>query len=302
MNHFAVILLLVSHFTLANAQQPSSVFITAGQSNADGRVYNSELPEYLNDGYRFLHYANVTRSCDGTFGKRIFEPEGRWAFCDVVNYYIEQNLQRDFYAVKCTYGGTAIAPGVTADKLPIWYADAEWIASNHAYRGNIQTGKSLTKSLTEGFAQLVNETLSKLEHGYDVKAIMWHQGESDRKAADQYYDNFKAMITYIRHAIYEITGDEKDLTLPFIFGTISHRSTQYNPTVEKAQLQVTKDIPNVYYIDLSDAGLGRDNLHFDGPWTEYVGKQMFNKLVELDLVEGEPLSIIKPNKSCGLNK
>ena len=36
----------------ANAQQkPASVFITAGQSNADGRVYNSEIVDYLGSSH-----------------------------------------------------------------------------------------------------------------------------------------------------------------------------------------------------------------------------------------------------------
>ena len=62
-----------------------------------------------------------------TFGTRTFEIGTRYAFCDVVNYWIDQSATQDFYAIKCAYGGTAIAPGVTAEKLPIWYADAEWM-------------------------------------------------------------------------------------------------------------------------------------------------------------------------------
>lgn len=102
----------------ANAQQkPASVFITAGQSNADGRVYNSEIVDYLKPGYKYLKYANVTSTSTGEFGTRTFEDrKARWAFCDVTNYFIEQALQQDFYAIKCTYGGTAIATGVTAEK------------------------------------------------------------------------------------------------------------------------------------------------------------------------------------------
>ena len=53
-------------------------------------------------------------------------------------------------------------------------------------------------------------------------------------------------------------------------------------------------MPNVYVIDLSDAGFGEDQLHFNGEWTEYVGKQMFNKLVDLGLVSAERVSVDKP--------
>ncbi|MCM1022059.1 MAG: sialate O-acetylesterase [Muribaculum sp.] len=124
---------------------------------------------------------------------------------------------------------------------------------------------------------------------------MWHQGESDRRKAGDYYQNFKDMITFMRDRIYSVTGDESDKTLPFIFGTVPHGSKQYSAGVEEAQLEVAAELPNVYVIDISDAGLRGDALHFDGPWTEYVGKMMFNKLVDLKLVKGKQLDVTKPH-------
>ncbi len=280
--------------TQAHAQAP--VYITAGQSNADGREYVSKLPSYMKNGYKHLKYTNVTSSSDGTFGSRTFEDlSGRYSFCDVAHYFIDQTRDADFYGIKCAYGGTAIDTLATYSTLPVWCADSTWIAANNAYRGDINQGKSLTKSLTEGLADCINTTLSKLEGGYDVKAIMWHQGESDRSRSGNYYKNFKDMINYMRDAVYALTGKEKDKTLPFIFGTVSHSSKQYSDAVEKAQKQVAAELPNVYYIDMSDAGLRSDALHFDSVWTEYLGKKMYNQLVELKLVDGEPLEVVKPH-------
>lgn len=296
--------ILISAFTLSeaqigntvSAQKPSNVFLYAGQSNADGRVYNSELPSYLGRGYEYLHFTNVTSSSDGKFGNRTFENrKERWAFCDVTNYFIEQALRTDFYAIKCTYGGTAIDTAATYAHLPVWCADASWISRNNAYRGNIDDGKSLTKSLTEGFADCADVTLSKLNQGYDVKAIMWHQGESDRSKAGNYYKNFKDMINYMRNAVYQITGKDEDKSLPFIFGTISHNSKQYSKAVEEAQKQVAEELANVYYIDMSDAGLRSDALHFDSAWTEYLGKKMYNMLVNKNIIEGEEIEVEKPH-------
>lgn len=276
----------------AMAEEPASVFITAGQSNADGRELVEFLPDYLKGGYRHLNYANVTSECDGTFSEYKFGK--RFAFCDVTNHFIEEALGKDFYAIKCAYGGTSVAPGATHAHLPIWYADRQWISENKAYRGNIDEGKSLTLALTDGFKECAEKTLSKLPNGYDVKAIMWHQGESDRRKAADYYENLKNMITFMREQIYAVTGDESDKTLPFILGTVPHDSKQYSAEVEKAHLKVAQDLPNVYALDLSDVPLRDDILHFDGPGTEYVGKLMFNKLVELNLVKGKKLDIKKP--------
>ena len=297
-----MVLLLVS--VLATAQK-ASVFIYAGQSNADGREYTQNLPDYMkNNGslpsspYNHLQWASICgKPSTSTFSTRVFNSGERYAFCDVTNYWIDQATTSDFYAVKCAYGGTAIAPGVTAEKLPIWYADAEWMQTHNAYKGDDITqtayasNNSLTKNLTEGFASLVDGTLAAIEAGYDVKAIMWHQGESDRNAAGSYYNNFKTMISYMRQAIYQKTGDEADLTLPFIFGTVCRRSTQYNATVEAAQKQVAAEDPNCYVIDMKNATLLSDNLHFDRQATEYLGKKMYNLLVELGLVGGSQVEV-----------
>lgn len=280
-------------FTMT-AADPAPVFIVAGQSNADGRETIEFLPSYLKNGYEHLKFANVTSSCDGTFSD--FRFGKRFAFSDITNYYIDQTIKGDFYVIKCAYGGTSIAPGATHAHLPIWYANPSWIATNQAYRGNIDEGKSLTLALTDGFRDCADKTLSKLPEKYDVKAILWHQGESDRRKATDYYQNFKDMITFMREQIYQVTGDEKDKSLPFIFGTVPHASKQYNSGVEEAQLKVASELSNVYAIDLSDAGLRADALHFDGPWTEYVGKRMFNKLVELRLVDGKAIDIEKPRE------
>ena len=112
---------------------PKSVFLYAGQSNADGREYTNNLPDYMLDNgslpsspYTHLRWASICGNPSArTFGTRTFNANERYAFCDVTNYWIDRSATQDFYAIKCAYGGTAIAPGVTADKLPIWYADAE---------------------------------------------------------------------------------------------------------------------------------------------------------------------------------
>lgn len=277
------------------------VFIYAGQSNADGREYCQNLPDYMKDNgslpsspYTHLKFAQICGNpSKSTFDTRTFQGGSeRYAFCDVTNYWIDQAVTSNFYSVKCAYGGTAIAPGVTVAKLPIWYADATWMQTHNAYSGQDITqeayanNNSLTKNLTEGVASLIDGTLATIDAGYDIKAIMWHQGESDRNAAGDYYVNFKTMIAYMRQAIYQKTGDEADLTLPFIFGTVCRRSSQYSAGVEAAQRQVAEEDDNVYLIDMKNATLLSDNLHFDKQATEYLGKKMYNQLVTLGLVPG----------------
>ncbi len=281
----------------ASSQTPASVFITAGQSNAEGRASSSEKPGYLDKGYKHLKYAFLRHVQDGKFGK--YEFGKTFAFCDVTNYFIDKASSKDFYSIKCTYGGTSITPGQYKESeagwKPVWYADSAWIAANRAYNST-DGGLSLALSLTDGFAKCARETLARIKGGYDVKAIMWHQGESDCKKAEEYYKNFRDMITFMRERIYAVTGKEKDRTLPFIFGTVPHGSRLYSPVVEAAQLKVARELPNVYPIDLRNVPLKKDVLHFNGAGTEYVGKLMFNKLVELGLVKAAPVSVDSPAK------
>lgn len=301
---FTLLSCLLLSVVTATAEK-KSVFLYAGQSNADGREYTKNLPDYMLDNgnlpsspYVHLKWASICGNpLKQTFDTRTFNSGERYAFCDVTNYWIDQAVTENFYAIKCAYGGTAIAPGVTAEKLPIWYADAEWMTTHNAYKGDDITqeayanNNSLTKNLTEGVASLIDGTLAAIDGGYDVKAIMWHQGEGDRNASGAYYTNFKTMITYMRQAIYAKTGDDADLTLPFIFGTVCRRSTQYSTGVEEAQKQVARDLENVYYIDMKNATLLSDNLHFDRQATEYLGKKMYNQLVTLGLVSGEQVEV-----------
>lgn len=292
--------------TLQIETVPKSVFIYAGQSNASGVARVEDMPDYMLVGglpsnpYTHLKWADICGDpsvCD--FGQRILDKGDRYAFCDITNYWIDQEATNVFFCLRCARSGTSIAPGQTDEKRPIWYAEPSWIMTHNAYKGEditlvaFKNNNSLTKNLTEGFSSLVTGTLAKIEEGYDVKAIMWHQGESDRNAASEYYFNFKTMIEYMRNSIYMVTGDEQDRELPFIFGTISHNSSQYNVEVESAQYRVAEEMKNVFLIDMSKASL-MDGLHFDSFSTEYLGKMMFNKLVDLNLVQGHILYVEKP--------
>lgn len=298
-----IMLTMLTMLSSTVSAQKRSVFITAGQSNADGREYISKLPSYLKSGkYSHLRYANVTSKAPSLFGDRELLKGNRYAFQDVCNYWIDKVENKPFYAIKCTYGGTAIALGQTAPKVPVWSAGKEYLDTARAYRGYspehstgdgrwpFKEGNSLAKSFSTGFSALVDGELSKLSDGYEVKAIMWHQGESDRKAAGEYYDNLKTLIAYMRNTIYEKTKDEKALKTPFIMGSICHESTQYSKGVEDAQFKIAAEDPNVYVINMSKSSLRSDHLHFDSLSTEYLGKAMYNVLVKIGAVEGDTIA------------
>ena len=181
---FAMLLGSLTVFGKAKDKQPATVIITAGQSNTDGRVLNTQLPDYIQQ-----HSAGKLQT-DGfeTFWPRMVHPKrpGRWAYDAVTYYWLEQALGRDFYVIKWSLGGTAIDTGCSSTSGKYWSADPDWLAAN---RSTLTGGKSLLLSFTELIDTCIDNWLSKLPQGYEIKAFLWHQGESDRHQGKNYYEN-----------------------------------------------------------------------------------------------------------------
>ena len=266
--------------------EPATVIITAGQSNTDGRVLNNLLPDYIQQN-KYKHckwcYGSAGQEITGkfeTFWPRMVHPSrpGRWAYDAVTYYYLEQALQEDFYVVKWSLGGTAIDTTATSTSRKYWSADKKWLSKNHS---TATGGRSLLLSFTENIGASIDNSLSKLPQGYDIKAFLWHQGESDRQKGKNYYKNLKEVVEYVRNYLVEKTGDKKYKKLPFICGTVSRANKQYSADVEAAMYQLAKEDKNFYVIDMSKAELQKDQLHFTEKSAEYLGVEMYNKLVDL---------------------
>lgn len=267
---------------IAMSQVP--VVLVAGQSNTDGRVDNVELPAYIKrDGYCY---------CQWSFGSGVHSGEGRfepftprnysqkperWAYDAVVYYELERLWQRPFYVIKESLGGTAIDPRCESNSNMHWSADPDYLASTAA---SDKGGLSLLKAFIGNIGACIDNQLSKLPEGYDIKFMLWHQGESDRSQADSYHDNLKAVVDYVRTYLVNKTGQQKYARLPFICGTFSKASKQGSPKVAAALYQLQQDDPNFHVVDVSDATLGRDQIHFDAAGAELLGKRMFEKITQ----------------------
>lgn len=266
--------------------EPAAVIITAGQSNTDGRVMNSELPGYIkSNGFKHCYWCYGSAGQLRTDGSELFLPKmvhdknpERWAYDAVVYYRLEQALQCDFYVIKWSLGGTAIDPECASTSKKYWTADEKWLAENTS---TLTGGKSLLKSFTEEIDLCIDRQLSRLPEGYEIKAFLWHQGESDRRAGTRYYDNLKGVVEYVRQHLVQKTGNKKYAKLPFICGTVARSNRQYNKDVEEAQRKLMKDMKNFYVVDMSDAELQRDQLHFTAPAAERLGNGMYEILAKI---------------------
>lgn len=264
-------------------QETAVVILTAGQSNTDGRVGNDELPGYIQrDGYKYCQWSfgSGAHSGNGRFepyAPRIYNEKkpDRWAYDAVVYYLLEKRLQRPFYVIKESLGGTAIDTLCRSNSNMHWSADPAYLSRTAA---SDKGGFSLLKAFTENIGACIDNKLSKLPEGYDIKAMLWHQGESDRSQADSYYDNLKAVVAYVRTYLVKKTGQQKYAHLPFICGTFSKQSKQGSAKLVEAMLRLQREDHNFHVVDVSDATLQKDQIHFDAAGAELLGKRMYDRL------------------------
>ena len=191
-------------------------------------------------------------------------------------------MKKNFYVIKESLGGTAIDTLCTSTSKQYWNASPEYLAKNVA---SDKGGKSLLKAFTENIGACIDNQLSHLPEGYDIKFMLWHQGESDRHQAKNYYHNQKQMLTYIRTYLVEKTGNKKYANLPIIIGGISHKSKQWSQGVEDAQHQLAQEDKNIYVVDVPNASLRSDVLHFDAEGAQELGNKMFQLIEKKKLLK-----------------
>jgi len=105
-----------------------------------------------------------------------------------------------------------------------------------------------------------------------LKAILWHQGESDtsNQLAQVYQARLKELIARFR----------KDLgaaDLPVIIGQLGKFDgkpwTEYTQMVNDAQIAVAKQVSKVEFVESAGLTPKSDNLHFDAPSQREFGRR-----------------------------
>ncbi len=265
-------------------KKPVAVILTAGQSNADGRVPLAELPEEMNTGYKYCMWSYGSgdfETATGEFSQyspRVAKPgiEESWGFDAVVYKRLEDLWQRPFYVIKHTDGGTAIDPSCKSSTHGLyWSADPEFLDSTtSASHGG--------KSLLRAFEQQIDDCLGNIQDDYEIKVLIWHQGESDQKAAERYYGNLKAVIKHIREHLVEKTGKRRYRKLPVVCGTYARGSRMRSQQVVDALYQLQKEDKNFHVVDAEDLPLLKDKLHFNAEGAMKLGERVFEVIKTIE--------------------
>ena len=272
-------ILVIFHCSLliSYAGGTTPVILTAGQSNVDGRVPLEDIPEYISFKYCQWSYGSGDY-CKAPGDFQPFSPSvgrtdlgRRWGFDTVVYYLLEQQWQSSFYVIKQTMGGTAIDAGCTESTHGWFWSTNEETLNNE-------------KSLLRAFTRQIDECIKNLPEDFDIKVLLWHQGESDMKRQENYHDNLQAVVQYLRQHLVMVTGQEKYAHLPVICGTFASGSRQRPPKVVEALLQLEREDPDFHVVDASDLPLLRDRLHFDAEGAQLLGNRVFAKMKEKKIV------------------
>lgn len=196
--------------TISASAATKKLFLTGGQSNTDGWLYAATLPSYLqsaNANALVSYHCPYSESRLGVFSAyyptsgTTGQPD-RWAYDAVTYYYIGQALNETFYVAKTSYGGTSIDPSVsnsggTVNDKPFiggygsgyhWSADPTFLAATGIAGANFEkdattyTGQSMLLSWIANIDAAIDAIEAQGDE-VDIKAIIWHQGESDKNTS-----------------------------------------------------------------------------------------------------------------------
>lgn len=284
-----------------------ALFLTGGQSNTEGRVPVSELPEYLerNDLALASVHAPLAEENLGKFAA--FAPTSRWAYDAEVYYRLGQALGETFYVAKTSFGGTSINPSVNNSPsshanawLPNYGSGYHWSVDATFLSATVSAGRTFEKdgttydgqSMMKAWIENIDAAVDAIQANGDtpvVKAIIWHQGESDRKTTD-YEANLTAMVAYLRAHLSAKLGVDCS-TLPFFCGSIPRKSQQFSVAVDRAMQEIEADADNnMHVVDLYDLTM-RDSVHFDAASSILFGQRLYNRMIDEGVIDGNKVDV-----------
>ena len=296
------------------------MFLVGGQSNTDGRLDNKAsdqlLPSYVASGVTGAYVsAHSTYNASWTTNLLEWAPctggsgqSSKWAYDTPLYYFLVQQFGK-IYVAKSSYGGSSVNPSITnsgsGTGLPQygsgyhWSADATFLAATKMAGEEFTidgddttyTGQSLLKAWIENMDGVI-DAIAAAGKTPDVKAIFWHQGESDNNNGN-YAANLTEMVTYVREHLATKLANDKYKTLPFIFGSVPRKSSLFKVNLDNQYNTLNDTDGNYMYMaDIYDQTMKvGDSKHFNATGAETLAKRMYNVLVDIEVADGDKLEV-----------
>lgn len=247
------------------------VFVSAGQSNIDGRNPVNEAPSWLQSAVPKVKVWNNTTRQFNTFQLGVntgadWNATPNWAF-DIIFYKMYSDYKnKNLFIVKRTKGGTPLFIDSSNTKGS-WNVDYNSFPS-----GLIKLSQDLETYFLNAkeFANNYGKTLN-------IKAMLWYQGDTDVQttgALAVYKTNLIALINRMR-TVFEAPN------MPFLIITLSENSITYSSQLEQYQNEISQELTNIFIVNANDVSLYEDNLHLDAAGSLLVGERVFNTLKNL---------------------
>jgi hypothetical protein len=248
------------------------VFISAGQSNIDGRNPIGEAPLWLQSA--LVPKVKVWNNATGQFNDfklgvntgADWNATTSWAF-DIIFYKMYTDYQsKNLYIVKRSKGGT-----------PLFIDSANVKGSWNVDYNSFPVG--LTKLSQELETYFANAKSFATNYGktLNIKAMLWYQGGTDVQtegAIAVYKANLIALINRMR-TVFETPN------MPFLIVTQSENSLTYSAPLEQYQNEISQELTNIFIVSANDATLYEDRLHLDAASSVMVGERVFNVFKDL---------------------
>ena len=265
---FALFLMLLQFAGLSQSHADEyDIYLFAGQSNMDGRGVSADLQPAQLQGFEnaIIYYRNIAVSSEGwhplapgfsrppkyrgplpapTFGPEI-------GFVQTIN---QTRPDRKVAVIKGSKGGT----NLRKDWVPGEKDDPE--SQGPCYKCFVET------------IQLATEELAADGHTFQIRGLLWHQGESDSKATTKVHQ--RRMLKLFER-VREDVGVED---LPVVVGELI--DTEKRAKTQAAIRAVGNSGPRFGLVTSADTN-SSDGTHFDAPSQLLLGKRYATALVEI---------------------
>lgn len=243
-----VLILLIPTLSYVMRGQEYDIFLLIGQSNMAGQGLISDEDQGVIDKNVFLLNA------DGAV-----EPA--------------TNPLNRYSSIKKDKPSPQIGPGYSFAKK-ISQATGRKVLLVVNARGGSSLGEWIQGAETGYFEEAVRRTRQAIEHGGEVKAILWHQGEADCR--DTTY--LRRLAGFVQDLRNELGNDE----IPFIAGELARwrdASKGFNQRLPK----ITEHISNSSYITAQDCSMLKDTKdpHFGREGQITLGERYAAKVLRM---------------------
>lgn len=265
---------------LKSTNSKIKVFLLGGQSNMTGWTSLSEIPDELKH-----EYPEAIIWADGDVSSRLAK---KW-----------MNLIPGLGAYETNFGPELSFGPEIAKYLPnenIALLKCSWVGTDLVSQWRPPSSGGTTGYLYENFIKSVHDGLAALPAGSEpeIAGMIWMQGESDailtQAVADEYGYNLTNLINDLR-------SEFNVPQMPFVIGQISEATAwdAYGGVIRKAQLDVSKNVPNTSMIITTDFGFTDPN-HYNGMGLIKLGERFATSMYSLMTAKGLKSELFNTNE------